>query len=476
MEKKSVDVQTVTNLYSNRQLNFVYGRYNILDCGVRTGKTYWAVKHLTDFTRDGKAGRILFLVDTLALKDSIVAQYGESCCDADYMWEKKTGEWSVEELDKIGVMCYQTLGMRCIRDELDFLENIDVICWDECDSIFDFAATAFARARKNDFSRQSSTNAEILALIQQHSSKRDYMPLILLGKWEQIVNENRILCIGLSATPGRARAYYDSLTSESYKGKIQTTYRAATDIYFKNVIDHVKNLTPVPGIGYWCYSPSIENNKSIVAAANNRGFHAIEIHSQSNTDKPLTEEQKEVINCITQLHVVPYGYDFVVITRAFERGLDIVDPRFMHLIVDSYYQVDRIQAARQTFPYQRHVKVLGGEVPEEYKDRWLTTDECRALAEQLAIPDINLGEKKGKSVAGGRLMSWNRLQQILPSMGYTIEKKRRRVVGNNATICYRITGDWHDVELVADGDFMTLAAAKNEQLLLDNGNALLSNI
>ena len=115
-------------------------------------------------------------------------------------------------------------------------------------------------------------------------------------------------------------------------------------------------------------------------------------------------------------------------------------------------------------------------MPEEYKDRWLTTDECRALAEQLAIPDINLGEKKGKSVAGGRLMSWNRLQQILPSMGYTIEKKRRRVVGNNATICYRITGDWHDVELVADGDFMTLAAAKNEQLLLDNGNALLSNI
>jgi hypothetical protein len=44
--------------------------------------------------------------------------------------------------------------------------------------------------------------------------------------------------------------------------------------------------------------------------------------------------------------MVPIEYDFVVVTRAFERGIDIIDPRFQHLIVDSYYQEDRIQAAR----------------------------------------------------------------------------------------------------------------------------------
>jgi len=31
------------------------------------------------------------------------------------------------------------------------------------------------------------------------------MPLILLGKWEEIINAGQILCIGLSATPERAR-------------------------------------------------------------------------------------------------------------------------------------------------------------------------------------------------------------------------------------------------------------------------------
>ena len=63
-------------------------------------------------------------------------------------------------------MCYQTLGMEVIRGETSFLDSIDVICWDECDSIFDFAASAFARARRTDFSRADSTNEEILTLIQ----------------------------------------------------------------------------------------------------------------------------------------------------------------------------------------------------------------------------------------------------------------------------------------------------------------------
>jgi hypothetical protein len=55
--------------------------------------------------------------------------------------------------------------MAVIRDEVAFLDSIDVICWDECDSIFDFAASAFAKARRTDFSRADSTNEEILTLI-----------------------------------------------------------------------------------------------------------------------------------------------------------------------------------------------------------------------------------------------------------------------------------------------------------------------
>jgi len=68
------------------------------------------------------------------------------------------------------------------------------------------------------------------------------MPLILLGKWEEIINEGRILCIGLSATPERAKAYYSSLVSASNEGKLEAGYRIAADIYFTNILTHIKKL------------------------------------------------------------------------------------------------------------------------------------------------------------------------------------------------------------------------------------------
>lgn len=466
MENKLI-ATTVSDLYDSGNLKFLRGRYNILDCGVRTGKTYWAVNNLSQFTRDGKNCRILFLADTTFLKNDIINSYPELCCDADELWMRREGEWSAEESNKIGIMCYQGLGMKVLRDDTTFLDTIDVICWDECDSIFDFAATAFQRARSVDYARKTSSNNEILALIQEHSSRKEYMPLILLGFWEKLVYEGRIMCIGLSATPERAKAYYASLTSASNTGKIETSFRAASDIYFKNVIDHIKELTPLPDVAYWCYSPSITHNQSIVRAANQQGFNAIEIHSADNEDKPLTDEQKRVVDWIRNLHMVPPEYDFVVTTKAYERGYSISDTRFKHLIVDSFYQSDRIQAARQTFGYQRHVKTLIGQVPEDYKNRWLTVENCRELAEYMNVPDIDLASANNAKVRS-RAMSWKKLAEVLPTLGYTIEKKRKRLNGSaNAVSCYMITGEWHEIEVIADNQFYALVAAKSNDDLLE---------
>ena len=37
---------TVTDLAVTNKLLFRKGMYNIIDCGIRTGKTYWAVNNL----------------------------------------------------------------------------------------------------------------------------------------------------------------------------------------------------------------------------------------------------------------------------------------------------------------------------------------------------------------------------------------------------------------------------------------------
>ena len=443
---------TVSDLHDQNKLVFRRGDYNILDCGIRTGKTYWAINHLGQFTRDGNLNRVLFLVDTTALKDQLIEEYSDSCVEADDFWESNPNTWNSENNTKIGVMCYQRLGTKALKSQLDFLEEIDVICWDECDSIFDFATQAFIKARRTDFARKQVSNAEVLSVIQQYSSKKEYMPLVLLGAWEKLIEESRIMCIGLSASPDRAYEYYKSLVSASYQGKLEMGYRLANDIYFCNIMEHVNQLTPEYGKGYWCFSPFIEPNQRLVEAANARGFKAIELHSPNNTDKPMTPEQLRVYNMVVTTGMIPPEYDFVIVNKALARGINILDTRFDHVIIDSVNQTDRIQAARQTFNYRRHLKVFAPEIPQEYLNKWVSVNQCRELADYMAVPELDTTNKHHST-----LMTWNKLRDYLPVMGYTVEQKRKRLDGKLQT-CYFITGEWHDVTLV-DNNFLQLVDA-----------------
>ena len=303
---------TVTDLQEQNKLFFRRGDYNILDCGVRTGKTYWAINNLAQFTRDGNLNRILFLVDTTALKDQLIQEYPDNCIEADELWERHSNTWTIENNKKIGVMCYQYLGTKILKDKMDFLDEIDVICWDECDSIFDFATQAFVKARKTDFARKDASNAEVLAAIQQYSTKKEYMPLVLLGAWEKFIEVGRIMCIGLSASPERAYAYYKSLVSASYQGKLEMGYRVAQDIYFCNIMEHVQHLTPETGRGYWCFSPFIEPNQRLLKAAQERGFNAIELHSPNNLSKPMTPEQMRVYDTIVKTEIISASHTMFI--------------------------------------------------------------------------------------------------------------------------------------------------------------------
>ena len=108
------------------------------------------------------------------------------------------------------------------------------------------------------------------------------------------------------------------------------------------------------------------------------------------------------------------------------------------------------------------MKVFAPAVPQEYKDRWLTMTECRQLAELMSVPEMR---NDGSRVS--RPMTWNRLKDCLPYIGYTVDNKKRRVDGKLQQ-CYYIKGEWHDAE-IQDNEFLALADAaaelKQQQLI-----------
>jgi len=72
----------------------------------------------------------------------------------------------------------------------------------------------------------------------------------------------------------------------------------------------------------------------------------------------------------------------------------------------------------------------------------------------MAVPEL---DKANKNTS--RMMTWNKLKDYLPAIGYKVEHKRKRL-GGAPVQAYYITGEWHDVELV-DNSFLQLVEAKS---------------
>ena len=104
-----------------------------------------------------------------------------------------------------------------------------------------------------------------------------------------------------------------------------------------------------------------------------------------------------------------------------------------------------------THNYTRALKTYAPPVPEEFLETWLPLERCRELAEKMAVPETD----KNNS---GKIMTWNKLKDFLPLVGYSVENKKKKNKGKIQQ-CYFISGSWKDVEIV-DGNFMVLAEAK----------------
>lgn len=236
---------------------------------------------------------------------------------------------------------------------------------------------------------------------------------------------------------------------EKFEIEVLPSPPAQETAYFTNIFDYIKNnFSSKKNTGIWCYSPWIAENQKIVELANSLGFHAIELHSSNNSNCPMTEEQKRVSDIILTTGMVPIEYDFILVNKAYERGYNIRDQRFNQLIINSINKEEREQVARMTHPYFRALKTYIPEIPNEYLNCWLAVEKCRELAEKMAVPENNYGKP----------ITWNKLKDLLPMAGYSVQGKKKRIAGRLQQ-CYFISGIWKDVE-AENVDFLTLVETK----------------
>ena len=361
-------------------------RLNIIKAPTGSGKTYFALTHIPNLTRDA-IHNVVYLIDTINGKEQIVSNYNAT---SEYWgWARQVddgGIWFSED-NRIVVLTYAKFGVLC-QQFTDFHANFDYIICDELHSLFRF---------------------------QNYSRKPNLHSVALMGI-RSAVNNSRTTVIALTATPATVKAelntrYYELPIDQD----ILIHYDQDQIIPFTN-LDYILSSMDNADTGL-CYTSRISKMKAIEVSAKSKGFSPICVWSIANEDNPMTEEQLAVRESVLRDFTIPSAYNLLIINSSSETSLKIKSP-VDYVIVDSTNEDTQVQVRGRVNGDLKWLYLLnGGTEPIILPDEFLGV--------KLFVPDkTRLCEFVNKKNPYNRPYRWPTVKALLLDYGYTIDEGR----------------------------------------------------
>lgn len=390
------------------------------------------------FARERK--HVLYLIQNKATRQMIAELHPDKAkafSDNNYNgWfdHRRKGLWGLEEDENyVHVMCYQTFAALLRNEGTDWLEDIDLIVWDEFDDIKQFYNSEIERLQKMlpDFSQ------ELLADILRKGNPKSVVNFIYQVK-TIILDPGQVTLIAVSATPECAALLFESYINYIISGEIEARYVAKHTEWIQNVIAAAKSGMFQPdGRKYWCYTKFVHDALALEAILKPWGFHPIVLWSENNQTYAdlYTSEKKEVEKEIVKHGLVPQKYDFVITTGVLGRSVNVFDQTYQDWICNSDDYEDVHQFLRARFSPERQyllesarglVSFVQHGFPAIYYE-WHTINEMKELLDKYPLYTTDVTPKRIKTLAA--------LTAAYPDR---IEKRR---YGAAHRIQYRVIGD-----------------------------------
>lgn len=413
------------------------GSFNIIKAPCGTGKTTFMFdEKILNFSRAKK--HVLYLIHNKVTRDFIAMNHQDKArvfSDNNYNgWfdKRKNGIWTTEEdEDYVHVMCYQTFGALLRNEGTGWLDDIDLIVWDEFDDIKGYYEKEVHTIQKilPEFSRE-----KLIALIQEG---RPHSVINFVYQIKTLVlDPAKIRLIAVTATPELAANYFKNYVNYILTGQIESRYDAIDVIEIDDVIKCLQrgDLQPIENGKIWCYTKYVTDALRIEQAAKYANFKTICVWAEKNPNHraKYTEEKREVTEIIQHEHRVPDKYNFIVTTGVLGRSVDIEDTTIQDWICNSDEYEDIIQSIRARFRPARQyilesahglISFVQNGFPTEYNE-WHSLDELRQLLIKYPIYTKDMNPKKLNTFAA--------VQKEYP------DKFEKRQYGRNKTVQYRI--------------------------------------
>ena len=369
------------------------GQLNMIKAPVGSGKTTWALRHLSK-NMESPLGMV-YLIDTQNGRDQIVSANSDIAAHFSDVWlDKVVNGWEmfseVPQEDKIVVMTYAKFGAIAKKYPEFAFGTFDYIICDEIHNLPRFMRFGGADGEDKNWYEYAKTQLE------------------------DIVSWSGTTVIGLSATPSKAEEKMEckiaNITVDDDVFQLETKEKIT---YTNKTLLLDKIQAGQKGLAYF---HRVGEMQEFYAAATQRGINAICIWSASSRTHSMTQAQLQARNHILEKKELPPQYDLVIINASSETSISIfgkVDYIIVHCQdEDTQTQVrGRYRETLQTlFVLNYDVEI---KVPTDFVGRDLFTEE---KAELCAI--LNIHDSKGRRVG------WTTVSKKLKESGYTLTERR----------------------------------------------------
>ena len=410
----------LSNIITDEDLEKISpGQFNVLRAPRGYGKTTFMFDdRVLKFSRAKK--HVLYLINTSLLRNVIVANHSDKAV----VFENKTQSgwfdrrskkiFTEEDEDLIHVMCYQTFAALLRHEGTEWLDDIDLIIWDEFDDVKEYYERDIKKLSKvlPDFSRE-----RLVALLEE-GCPTSVINFIYRIKVD-ILDQGRIRLLAISATPENAAYYFKDYINYIFKGRLEERYAAEETIFIEDLVSAIKTDVISIGRKYWCFVRSIHDGFRVCSMASGKGFNPLMLWSRNNRDWShlMTQERKEALDMIEKVGRVPEGYDFIVITAAGCRGINIYDTSFQDWICNSDEFEDLGQFIRARFPITRQYILESGRGVIDFIQNgfhieyynWHSLEELRKLIQEKPIFSKDIANRK-------RLTTFNAVKKEYPDL------------------------------------------------------------
>lgn len=422
----------LSQIITNTELsNIEKGKFNILKAPRGCGKTTFMFDdRILSFARSKK--NIIYLVHNKITRDFIAKHHPEVAevyDDNASRWIYNFSNWSEQKNNKVQVMCYQTFSAIIKNEGVAFLENIDLIVWDEFDDIRKYLLQEVKELKKK---LPKYSNEKLLALLEE--GNLNSVAHFIYEIKTLILDPEKTTLLAVSATPDLAATIFADYVNYILEGKIEEIFDAKQTYYIETIAAALKNkmLIADGNHRFWCYTPYIQDILRIEELAKQCGFHTLSLWSKENKkyQSQWTEEKEKAIESIQDKGIVPLQYDFIIVNDVIGRSVDVLDTSIQDWLCNSSNYEDVGQFIRARFCPERKYLLNSAFGLMDFKEKgfsstyydWHSVKELRNLMTKFPLLDINNKPYK----------SWNSFVKENP---FLIEK---RTYGSKHTIQYRL--------------------------------------